>query len=192
MLERKKGIDIVIHLGGIDSLDAAMDFMKERLDQKNYEKIQKIKNADVLLKVANAIGMCDPEIVFINTGSEEDKQYIRDLAIRQGEEKKLSMKDHTIHYDLKDEQGRIIDRTFYIANEGEKISVLAKKMLRDDALKYVQEKLAGVMKGRTMVVGFYVRGPVGSPASNPALEITISAYVSHSAEILYRNSFADF
>lgn len=192
MLERKKGIDIVVHLGGIASLDAAMDFMKERLDQKNYEKIRKIKNPDVLLKIANAIAMCDPEIVFINTGSEEDKQYIRDLAIRQGEEKKLSMKDHTIHYDLKDEQGRIIDRTFYIANEGEKVSVLAKKMLRDDALKDVQGKLAGVMKGRTMVVGFYVRGPVGSPASNPALEITSSAYVSHSAEILYRNSYAEF
>jgi len=43
-----------------------------------------------------------------------------------------------------------------------------------------------------MVVGFYMRGPVGSPVSNPALEITSSAYVSHSAEILYRNAYAHF
>jgi phosphoenolpyruvate carboxykinase (GTP) len=35
-----------------------------------------------------------------------------------------------------------------------------------------------------------MRGPVGSPVSNPALEITSSAYVSHSAEILYRNAYA--
>jgi phosphoenolpyruvate carboxykinase (GTP) len=33
---------------------------------------------------------------------------------------------------------------------------------------------------------------VGAPASNPAIEITSSAYVSHSAEILYRNTYADF
>ena len=48
------------------------------------------------------------------------------------------------------------------------------------------------MHGKTMVVGFYSRGPAGSPVSNPAIEITSSAYVSHSAEILYRNTFADF
>ncbi|MFO7712902.1 phosphoenolpyruvate carboxykinase domain-containing protein, partial [Desulfosarcina sp.] len=49
-----------------------------------------------------------------------------------------------------------------------------------------------IMRGKTMVAGFYIRGPVGSPASNPALEITSSAYVSHSAEILYRNAFHHF
>jgi phosphoenolpyruvate carboxykinase (GTP) len=43
-----------------------------------------------------------------------------------------------------------------------------------------------------MIVGFYMRGPVGAPVSNPAVEITSSAYVSHSAEILYRNIYADF
>ena len=48
------------------------------------------------------------------------------------------------------------------------------------------------MKGKIMIIGFYSRGPVGSPASNPALEITSSAYVSHSAEILYRNAYAVF
>jgi len=48
------------------------------------------------------------------------------------------------------------------------------------------------MHGLTMMVGFYIRGPVGAPVSNPALEITSSAYVSHSAEILYRNAYAHF
>ena len=43
------------------------------------------------------------------------------------------MKDHTIHYDLKDEQGRIVDRTFYIVNEGEQASSLGKKMLQGAA-----------------------------------------------------------
>jgi phosphoenolpyruvate carboxykinase (GTP) len=33
---------------------------------------------------------------------------------------------------------------------------------------------------------------VGAQASNPAIEITSSTYVSHSAELLYRNIFSDF
>ena len=102
------------------------------------------------------------------------------------------MEGHTVHYDLKEEQGRIIDRTFYIANPDEKISSLANKILRDDAVVQIREKMAGIMTGATMVVGFYMRGPVGAAGANPALEITSSAYVSHSAEILYRNAFADF
>jgi phosphoenolpyruvate carboxykinase (GTP) len=52
--------------------------------------------------------------------------------------------------------------------------------------------MSGIMQDMIMMVGFYMRGPIGSPVSNPALEITSSAYVSHSAELLYRNAFADF
>ena len=38
------------------------------------------------------------------------------------------MDGHTIHFDLKEEQGRIIDRTFYIANPDEQVSTLANKI----------------------------------------------------------------
>ncbi|MFC1679860.1 phosphoenolpyruvate carboxykinase (GTP), partial [Elusimicrobiota bacterium] len=133
-----------------------------------------------------------PDKVFINTGSEADLQFIRELVIKTGEEKKLAMKGHTIHFDLAGEQGRITDRTFYIANEGEAVSSLGKKKLRAEALEDIRGKMTGIMKGKTMVVGFYIRGPVGAPVSNPALEISSSGYVCHSAEILYRNRFADF
>ena len=47
-------------------------------------------------------------------------------------------------------------------------------------------------RGKVMMVGFYIRGPAGSPVSNPALEITSSAYVTHSAELLYRNVYSRF
>ena len=73
-----------------------------------------------------------------------------------------------------------------------KISSLANRMNRPDALADVRDKMVGIMKGKTMIVGFYIRGPIGSPVSNPALEITSSVYVSHSAEILYRNAYHAF
>jgi len=192
MLEAKKGIDIVVEIGGITSYDAAMKLFKERLDEVHLSRIEQIKHPEVILKIANAIVMCEPDTVFINTGSEDDKQFFRNLALEKGEEAKLPMENHTIHFDLKEEQGRIIDRTFYIVNEGEEASSLALQMLRDEALEVVRKNMTGIMRGKTMIVGFYMRGPVGAPVSNPALEITSSTYVSHSAEILYRNAFSDF
>jgi phosphoenolpyruvate carboxykinase (GTP) len=192
MFQRKAGDDIVTTIGGITDAQGARAFLEKRLDPSNWSKIEPLTHPGVLLKIANAVAMCDPDQVFINTGSSADKRFIKDLALAQQEEKVLPMPDHTIHYDLKDEQGRIIDRTFYIVNPGEQVSSLANKMLRADALEEVRTKMAGIMAGRTMVIGFYIRGPVGSPVSNPALEITSSAYVSHSAEILYRNAFANF
>jgi phosphoenolpyruvate carboxykinase (GTP) len=192
MFQKHKGIDIVAEIGGITTFQEAMQLFENKLDKTNLSRIQKITHPEVVIKIANSIAMCKPGAVFINTGSDSDKAYIRKMALQNGEEEKLPMPDHTIHFDLKDEQGRIIDRTFYIANEGEDISSLANKMDRPEALIDIRDKMTGIMQGKTMIVGFYSRGPAGSPASNPALEITSSAYVSHSAEILYRNGYDVF
>ncbi|MCG6909592.1 MAG: phosphoenolpyruvate carboxykinase (GTP) [Deltaproteobacteria bacterium] len=188
----KRGIDIVKRVGGIRNYDDAMAFFKDRLDPEHLIRLKPITNPDILINIANAAVMCDPDAVFINTGSEEDRRFIRNMALEKGEEAPLKMKDHTIHFDLKDEQGRIIDRTYYIADPDEQISSLANRMERAQALDEIGRIMTGIMRGMTMVVGFYMRGPVGAPVSNPALEITSSAYVSHSAEILYRNAYAQF
>jgi phosphoenolpyruvate carboxykinase (GTP) len=189
---KKDVIDIVTELGGIKTNESAQKLIEERLDATNLSKLSLVKNESVLRKIANAIVLCDPDSVFINTASDEDRQFIRDLSIEKGEESKLPMEGHTIHYDLKDEQGRIIDRTFYIHNEGEEVNTLAKLKDRNDAFKDIQDKMTGIMRGKIMMIGFYLRGPVGAPASNPAVEISSSTYVLHSADILYRNVYSDF
>jgi len=192
MLEMRKGIDIITEIGGIRDYDGAVTVLKDNLDEANFAKIRKIRNEEAIIKIANSIVTGTPDSVFINTGSESDREFVRQLSLSNEEEAPLPMKDHTIHYDLKDEQGRITDRTFYIVNEGENVSSLAKKMGRQEALADIKDKLTGLMKGKTMIVGLYMRGPVGSPAANPAIEITSSAYVAHSADILYRNIFESF
>jgi phosphoenolpyruvate carboxykinase (GTP) len=189
---KKDVIDIVTELGGIKTNESAQKLIEERLDATNLSKLSLVKNESVLRKIANAIVLCDPDSVFINTASDEDRQFIRDLSIEKGEESKLPMEGHTIHYDLKDEQGRIIDRTFYIHNQGEEVNTLAKLKDRNDAFKDIQDKMTGIMRGKIMMIGFYLRGPVGAPASNPAVEISSSTYVLHSADILYRNVYSDF
>ncbi|MGD8367885.1 MAG: phosphoenolpyruvate carboxykinase (GTP) [Desulfobacterales bacterium] len=192
MFSRNQGIDIVQEIGGVTDVEGAGRIFSEALDEQHLSRIRTIDHPGVLTKIANAIAMCRPDRVYINAGTAEDRQFIRDLALKKGEEDTLPLDGHTIHFDLKEEQGRIIDRTYYIANEQEKVSSLANRMGREEALGCVRQNMAGIMEGHTMVVGFYLRGPIGSPVANPALEITSSAYVSHSAEILYRNAYSVF
>jgi len=192
MFELKKGLDILNHIGGVTSFEEAERLFRDKMDDANFEKIRKIRNEEARLKIANAIMLGQPDTVFVNTGSPEDRKFILDLSYKKGEESKLAIKGHTIHYDLAEEQARIIDRTFYIANDDERVSALAQRMGREDALKYVQDHMIGMMKGMTLIVGFYCRGPVGAEASIPAIEATTSAYVCHSAELLYRNRFDAF
>ena len=184
--------DIARVIGGVTSPEAATELFRRHLSVEQFERIERIRNSAVRIKIANAIALCRPDRVFIHTGSEADRAFVRRLAIENGEEKPLPMTGHTIHYDLKEEQGRIIDRTYYIVNPDESVSSLANKILRDDALNDVREKMGGIMKGFTMLVGFYNRGPIEAPVANPALEITSSAYVMHSADILYRHAFDRF
>jgi phosphoenolpyruvate carboxykinase (GTP) len=192
MAPKKDVIDIVTELGGIRTAEAADNVFEERLEATQLTKLNKIGNEAVRLKIANAIVLCDPDKVFVNTASDEDRQFIKDLSLEKGEEKSLPMENHTIHYDLKEEQGRIIDRTFYISNEGEEVNSLAKRKDRGEAFEDIKDKMTGIMKGKIMMIGFYLRGPVGAPASNPAVEISSSTYVLHSADILYRNVYAAF
>ncbi len=179
-------------LGKISSPDQAKNLFRSKLDSAQSVKIAKIKHPDVLVRIANAIALCRPSKIFINTGSKEDKDAIRKIALEKGEERALAMAGHTIHFDLASEQGRIVDRTYYIAAPQDLVSSLANRMSPEEAAKEIENNMSGIMENLTMIVGFYMRGPVGSPAANPALEITSSAYISHSAELLYRNAFDDF
>ncbi|MCK4984180.1 MAG: phosphoenolpyruvate carboxykinase, partial [Desulfobacterales bacterium] len=83
---QKNCIEIVTELGGIKDLKAAQRVFKEKLDAENLDKLKRVQNPEVLKKIANAIVLCQPDFVFIDTGSEEDRQFIRELSLKKGEE----------------------------------------------------------------------------------------------------------
>ena len=192
MLELNKGNDILAELGGVTDASAARALLEAKMDDANKAKLATIKNEEAIIKIANAVTIGKPASIFINSGSEADSEHIRKASIEKGEERPLAMKGHTIHFDLPEEQGRIVDRTFYIVNPDEKVSSLAKKVLRDDAMANIKEYFTSIMEGKVMWLGFFNRGPSGAPATLPALEMSSSTYVMHSACILYRNAFETF
>ncbi len=192
MLEFKKGLDILSVVGNITTIAEAKNLFEQQLDNEHLARLNRIQNTEALLKIANAIAMCEPDHVYIHTGSEQDRAFVRQMSIEKGEEAPLAIPNHTIHFDLPEDQGRMVNQTFYIVNEDEKVSSLAKKELRTQSHAYIKEHMRGIMHGKTMFVGFYSRGPVGAKASIPAIELSSSTYVIHSAELLYRNCYADF
>lgn len=192
MLELNRGIDILTAVGGIRTMEEAERLFQKTLDTGNLAKLKRIHNPDVLLRIANAIAMCEPQSVFVVSDSAADVKACKELALKRGEEKPLRLKDHTIHFDLPEDQGRMVDQTFYIANPDEEVSSLARKVLRDEGLAYLKTHMRGIMKGMPMLVGFYNRGPIGAKAAIPGLMISSSAYVLHSGNILYPNAYAAF
>ena len=69
MLELKKGIDILAEAGGVKTIDEARAIFQEKLNDEHRGRLEKIKNEEALLKIANAIALCQPDDVFITTGS---------------------------------------------------------------------------------------------------------------------------
>ncbi len=189
VLELKKGIDILAGIGGIKTVEEAKVLFEARCDQENVAKLDGIANEEALLRIANAISLTDPDEVFVNTGSKADKERVRILSMAKGEERPVAMKDHTVHFDLPQEQARIIDRTYYIVNEDENTSVMAMSLPRDEAYEYIKTHMSGIAQGKTLLIGFFSRGPIGAEGAVPALEITTSTYVMHSADILYRHVY---
>lgn len=192
MLELEAGVDILSEIGGISTLDQANALFRDQCDGDTVRKLSRVDSERPLMKIANAIAMINPDSVFVNTGSRADRRRVRIMSMAKGEEQPVAMRDHTVHFDLPEEQARIIDRTYYVVNEGEETSVLAQSMHRDDALPYLKQHMTGIGEGKILLVGFFSRGPVGAKPAVPALEITTSAYVMHSADILYRHVYGQF
>ncbi len=157
-----------------------------KCDESNATKIQSIKNQDILTKIADRIELCNPDNLFIHTGNAEDCEFIKKMALKVGEEAKLAMEGHTIHFDPPTEQGRVVKQTYAIEDEGVYTSTLAHAMPRAEADVLIKKYMKDIMKGQTMIIGFYIRGPIGAPTAYASLTISDTWYLAHQQNNLYR------
>lgn len=168
------------------SQNANLELILSKCDDANKAKANKITNPNILAKIANRIELCNPSSVHIHTGSEEDKAYIRKMALEVGEEQELKMPGHTIHFDPPTEQGRVVKQTYAIEDEGVYTSSLANAMPRSEAEDLIPSAMKNIMDGRTMIIGFFLRGPVGAPTAYASLTISDTWYLFHQQDLLYR------
>ena len=166
--------------------------LKNRLSDHDYQKILRLDNPLINQFIIRSIEICNPERVFVGTDLIEDQQYIRDVAIRNHEERALAMKGHTIHFDGYYDQARDKAHTKFLVPPGITLGPELNTMNRDEGLKEVSQIMKNIMKGHELFIRFYCLGPTHSAFSIPCIQLTDSAYVAHSEDLLYRQGYQEF
>jgi len=170
----------------------AKKLLKEKLNSENYSRLTALNNPGINEFVADAIELCNPGSVFVMADSDKDIAYVRESAIRSGEERPLNTAGHTYHFDGMQDQGRDREVTKYLVPKTDSLSNALNQIDRQTGLDEVRSLLKDSMKGRTMIVRFLSLGPTGSVFTVPCLQITDSWYVAHSEDLLYRPAYEHF
>ena len=168
------------------------NILNERLDAESLAKLTALDNEKLLAFITEAIELCQPDAVLVCDDSSEDIAKIRHLAKDNGEETMLATDGHTYHFDGPTDQGRDPRVTKYLLPEGVDLGKRFNSMDRDEGLAEINGIFAGCMKGRTMYVRFLSLGPTNSVFSISCVQITDSAYVCHSEDMLYRPGYEQF
>ncbi len=166
--------------------------LRATLSEESLEKLMRLPNPKLHQFVADAVELCKPDAVFVCTDAPADIAYIRQRAIETGEETPLAIEGHTVHFDGYHDQARDKANTKYLVPAGLDLGVNLNSTAKDDGLAEVREYLKDSMAGREALVRFFCLGPVNSEFSIAGVQITDSAYVAHSEDLLYRQGYEYF
>ncbi|MHC4154841.1 MAG: phosphoenolpyruvate carboxykinase domain-containing protein [Planctomycetota bacterium] len=166
--------------------------MKQKLSAEHYTRLAALDNPKMHDFVADAIELTNPASVFVYAGSEQDAAYIRELAIKNGEETPLNIPGHTWHFDGYNDQARDKAKTKYLLPPGSQLGESLNATDKAAGVEEVRSFLKDSMLGRQMLICFFCLGPVDSDFSIPCIQITDSPYVAHSEMLLYRPGYEQF
>lgn len=166
--------------------------LKEKCGDKNFKKLEALKNSALLDFVAKYVEDCDPASVFVRSDAPQDAQYIKDKTVENGEEHKLATAGHTYHFDSIHDQARDKANTKYLLPPGVDLGSNINSTEKAVGFKEVLGFLRNSMQGKEMYVCFFCLGPTNSEFSIPAVQITDSSYVAHSEGLLYRSGYEEF
>ncbi len=169
-----------------------MNISSQILSEGDRKKIEALQNSHAEKLIEEYINLCKPDKVTVITDSDEDIRYVREMTLKNGEERKLAMEGHTVHYDGIHDQARDKENTKVLVTPDMKMSEVIGKKDREEGLNEVKEIMDGAMKGKEALVRFFCLGPINSRFSISALQITDSSYVAHSEDLLYRTGYEQF
>ena len=166
--------------------------LTSKMDAQSFRKLDALANDALHEYVVDAVQLCQPDSVKVCDDSAADIAYCRNRSIELGEEKPLATAGHTVHFDGMKDQGRDKEVTRYLVPKNDSLGKNLNQCEREEGLAEVRGLLAGSMKGRQMLVRFFCLGPAKSPFSISCVQVTDSAYVAHSEDLLYRAGYEQF
>ena len=173
------------------------DILESKADAESLAKLEAIDNEKLHAFIAEAVELCNPASLTVFDDSEESISKVRQLALDLGEESKLAEEGHTVHFDgyynsKQHDQARDKERTCYLVPKGVSLGRSLNSVDRDEGLEEIRGILGGIMDGKPAFVRFFCLGPVNSPFSISCVQVTDSAYVAHSEDLLYRSGYEQF
>ena len=171
---------------------SSIDTIKAKCGEKNFKKLEAVNNKHLNDFIAKYVNLFEPDSIFVCNDTEEDIEYIRNKALKDGEESKLEVEGHTIHFDSASDQARDKVRTKFLVPAGKEFGKGLNIADKDESIDEINNIMSGIMKGRELLIVFFTLGPADSPFTIPAVQLTDSSYVAHSETILYRKGYKEF
>ena len=153
-------------------LEKCDELLKIRCEQRSNNKLIKINNAKLYGFIEKYVKLCNPDSVYICNDSEKDRQYIKNRALKNGEEQSLALSWHMIHFDGYNDHARDKANTKYLLPEGAGLGAALNATDKESGLEEVHEYLNNIMAGKEMYILFFCLGPTNSEFSIPCVQIT--------------------
>ncbi len=173
-------------------MDEHIDVLKSRMEEDSFQRLMALQNPSLHRFLARYAELCNPDKIVVLDDSPEAYQWMREEAVRRGEERPIGLDGQTIHYDGYFDQARDKKQTKYLLPPDVDYGAQLNSTDREEGLREIHEILAGIMVGHTLYVRFYTLGPQGSIFSISCVQLTDSSYVAHSENILYRPGYEQF
>lgn len=170
----------------------AMDKLRAVVDVTSAERLLRIDHPGLHDFILQYVALCKPASVFVCTDAAADIRYVREEAVRTGEEQKLALEGHTAHFEGYFDQARDKEHTRFLLPPDVVLGTDINAMDRTAGLTEIHAIMDGIMRGHQMFVRFYCLGPLNSEFSIPAVQLTDSSYVAHSEDLLYRQGYEEF
>ena len=132
-----------------------------------------------------------PDNVVWIDGSDEQREALREEAVKLGELTKLNQEKLPgcyLHRTIPNDVARVEDRTFICSKREEDAGPTNHWCAPEEMYKKLYNIARGSYKGRTMYIIPYSMGPIGSPIAKIGIEITDSVYVVLNMLIMTRVS----
>ncbi len=167
--------------------------VQSKMSPSSFAKLERLSNPKLNAFIKEYAELCEPQTIYICDDSDTDAEYIRRKSLEMGEEKKLSKKNQTIHYDGANDQGRDKENTLLLVKK-EDLAAMGNLNSRErtEGLEEVKKIAKGIMRGKEMIVKLFCECPPMSPFSIGCAQITDSYYVAHAEDILYRRGYEHF
>ena len=173
-------------------MESYEEILRENLDEDNLKKLLALDNEAVIRFAAKYIDLGNPDSVYVVSDSPDDVSYVRRRSLETGEEMSLKTPGHTAHFDGYHDQARDKENTKYLLPPDTDLGERLNSIDREEGLEEVHEYLEGSMEGKELLIRFFCLGPKDGPFAIPAMQMTDSAYVGHSEDILYRRGYETF